>query len=243
VQTVLIVEDEPAIAMALEDALRLEGYGAEVASDGVSGLERALAHPPPDALVLDLRLPGLSGLDLLRRLRAAGGTQPVIVLTARGAEADRVAGLECGADDYVVKPFSMAELVARVRAHLRREREYRVAQGAGGQPETAGDGRGGAEAASFGEVRVDFTGHRLLRDGREEALSALECKLLRLLWLERGRTVSRDRFLREVWGFERMPVTRTVDFHMGRLRKKVEADPSSPRHIVTHHGVGYRLET
>jgi DNA-binding response OmpR family regulator len=238
---VLVIEDEAPIAMALEDGLGLEGLVVEVAADGPGGLARALAAPAPDLVVLDLRLPGMSGLDVLRRLRAEGRRMPVIALTARGGEADRVAGLECGADDYVTKPFSVAELIARVRAHLRREREYRPADGGGGAVRC-----GGVDAAAglarFGAVEVDFAGARATHAGCALALTPLELKLLRLLWDERGRTVTRERLLREVWGYERLVVTRAVDFHIGQLRKKIEDDPAAPRFLKTHHGVGYRLE-
>ncbi len=235
---ILVVEDEPPIAMALEDGLGLEGYAVTVASNGTDGLAHALAEPRPDVILLDLRMPGMSGLDVLKRLRAEGVRTPVMILTARGAEADRVAGLECGADDYVVKPFSMAEVIARVRAHLRRDREY----GTTAADEAEAASAAAEETVTFGDVQIDFVGHLGKKGETDLALSPLEMKILRLLWDERGRTVSRERFLREVWGYERLPVTRTVDFHMGRLRQKIEDDPKTPRHIKTHHGVGYRLE-
>ncbi|MHC4392299.1 MAG: response regulator transcription factor [Planctomycetota bacterium] len=239
---ILVVEDEEAIAMALEDGLALEGYAVTTATDGDAGLAAALKEPAADVILLDLRLPGRSGLDVLRGLRGSGVTSPVIVLTARGSEADRVAGLECGADDYVVKPFSMAEVIARVRAHLRRAREYAPEPARSEPASQAAPGLVPESVARFGDVEVDFDGHRATKAGLEITLSALELKILFVLWRERGKTVTRSDFLTEVWGYQKLPVTRTVDFHVGRLRGKVEDDPKNPVHIVTHHGVGYRLQ-
>ena len=231
---ILVVEDEAPIALALEDGLRLEGFQVEVVGDGQAGLDRALADPAPDVMILDMRLPKLDGMEVLRRLRASGARLRVVALTARGSEADRVAGLECGADDYVTKPFSMAELLARIRVQLRRKSEL-AERSPGTEPASQ-------ELAEFGDVTVDFSGHRVVKGEQEVALSSLELKMLKLLWDERGRTVSRERFLREVWGYDHLPVTRTVDFHVQGLRRKLEDDPSKPCWIQTHHGVGYRLE-
>ncbi|MBI4575046.1 MAG: response regulator transcription factor [Planctomycetes bacterium] len=227
--TVLVVEDEESIRVALADKLRTEGFQVEVASGGLEGLEAA-RRLRPGLVILDLMLPGLPGLEVLRRLRSEALPSAVIVLTARDRETDRVVGLELGADDYVTKPFSVRELVARVRAVLRRG-------------ESASAPAGAAERVYIGDVEVDFAAYRARRGAGEPVpLSPLEARMLRYLVSRRGRVVPRDEFLNAVWGYQAYPTTRTVDFHVKNLRRKIEEDPSHPRHIVTVHGVGYRFD-
>jgi DNA-binding response OmpR family regulator len=222
---ILLVEDEEAMIAGLEYALQKEGFGVSTARDGDSAAER-LKHGGFDLVVLDLMLPKRSGFDVLRELRTTDADTPVILLTAKGQEADKVRGFDLGADDYVTKPFGLAELLARIRARLR--------------------ARGGTEAMPdllvLGDTVIDLKNFSVTRSGVKDVLSVREADMLRLLYRNRGQTVPRRRFLREVWGHERMPATRTVDQHMAKLRQKVEADAANPRHIMTVFGVGYRLE-
>ena len=220
---ILIVDDEPAIVRGLEDNLRFEGYETLAASSGEQGLARALGEAP-DLVLLDVTMPGRSGWDVCRELRQRGLDVPIIMLTARGEEADRVRGLELGADDYVTKPFSLRELLARVRAVLRRPGPRRK-----------------FEELAFGDVRVHRRGRRVTRAGREVRLTRKEYDLLVYLATHPGDVVTRERLLDEVWGYERFPTTRTVDTHVLRLRRKLEADPDRPRFIHTVHGQGYRF--
>ena len=220
---ILIVDDEPAIVRGLEDNLRFEGYETLAASSGEQGLARALGEAP-DLVLLDVTMPGRSGWDVCRELRQRGLDVPIIMLTARGEEADRVRGLELGADDYVTKPFSLRELLARVRAVLRRPGPRRK-----------------FEELAFGDVRVHRRGRRVTRAGREVQLTRKEYDLLVYLAGHQGDVVTRERLLDEVWGYERFPTTRTVDTHVLRLRRKLEADPDRPRFIHTVHGQGYRF--
>ena len=220
---ILIVDDEPAIVRGLEDNLRFEGYDTLAATSGEEGLARALGEAP-DLVLLDVMMPALSGWDVCRELRRRGVDVPVIMLTARGEEADRVRGLELGADDYVSKPFALRELLARVRAVLRRPGP-----------------RQKFEALAFGDVRVHLRGRRVTRNGRAVRMTRKEFDLLVYLAAHGGEIVTRDRLLDEVWGYERFPTTRTVDTHVLRLRRKLEADPDRPRFIETVHGQGYRF--
>ena len=220
---ILIVDDEPAIVRGLEDNLRFEGYETLAASSGEQGLARALGEAP-DLVLLDVTLPGRSGWDVCRELRQRGLDVPIIMLTARGEEADRVRGLELGADDYITKPFSLRELLARVRAVLRRPGPRRK-----------------FEELAFGDVRVHGRGRRVTRAGREVRLTRKEYDLLVYLAGHQGDVVTRERLLDEVWGYERFHTTRTVDTHVLRLRRKLEADPDRPRFIHTVHGQGYRF--
>jgi two-component system alkaline phosphatase synthesis response regulator PhoP len=221
---ILLVEDEPSLALTLEDRLRAEGYAVAVARDGEAGL-LAARRDAFDLLILDVMLPRRSGLDVCRELRGAGHRVPVLMLTARGQLTDKVVGLKLGADDYLVKPFEMAELLARVEALLRRTAPL----------------RGEAPAASFGAVRVDFRRAECERDGRSVELSAKELQLLRYFVEHKGATLSRGELLEAVWGARSMPATRTVDVHVAGLRRKLEPDPRSPRHILTVHGLGYKF--
>jgi len=220
---ILIVDDEPEMVRGLDDNLRFEGYETLAATDGRDGLALALREGP-DLILLDIMMPRMSGWDLLRALRQKGVDVPVIMLTARGEEVDRVLGLELGADDYVTKPFSLRELLARVRAVLRRPGP-----------------RQKAEVVAFGDVRLHLRGRQAFRGGREVRLTRKEFDLLRYLVEHRGEVLTRERLLDEVWGYERFPTTRTVDTHILRLRQKFEPDPEHPVHILTAHGQGYRF--
>jgi DNA-binding response OmpR family regulator len=221
---VLVVEDESAILQGLRDNLEFEGYEVFTATDGIAGLELIRGHDP-HLIVLDLMLPRLSGYELCRKLRAEGVHTPILMLTARGEEADRVLGLDLGADDYVTKPFSVRELMARVRALLRRSAHDEVLP----------------NALEFGDVRVDFTRYEALRGGRKVELTRKEFGLLRLLAAREGAVVTRDELLEKVWGYDATPTTRTVDNHLAALRAKLERDAGDPCHLVTVHGVGYKL--
>jgi DNA-binding response OmpR family regulator len=222
---ILIVEDELPMRTALVDLLQAQGYRVVAADDGARGLERAL-DDPPDLLLLDVMMPKLDGYTVCREVRQRAPGLPVLLLTAKGSVDDRVTGLDAGADDYLVKPFSSRELLARVRALLRR-----------------GERRTGAvESLEFGEVAVDFVRHVCTRAGRKIALTAKEFSILKLLAARPGEPVTREQFLEAVWGYNAFPTTRTVDNQVLSLRAKLEPDPAQPRHLLTVHGVGYRLE-
>jgi len=221
----LVVEDEPGLRMGLVDGLRSEGFTVEECADGASGLARAEAGAL-DALVLDLMLPGLDGLEVLRRLRRARNPLPVLILSARGEDADRILGFEYGADDYVVKPAPLREIVLRLRAILRR---------AGEAPAVT--------QVRFGEVEADFSAYSLTRGGKRFGLNRMEAELLRFFLAHPGEPLDRNRLLVEVWGQARpASATRTVDTHVFRLRQKLEEDPERPRHLHTLRGVGYRFD-
>jgi DNA-binding response OmpR family regulator len=220
---ILVVDDEPEIVRGLEDNLRFEGYQTSSATDGETALTLA-AREAPDLIILDLMMPRMSGWDVCCALRARGIKVPIIVLTARGGEADRVRGLELGADDYITKPFSLRELLARVRAVLRRP-----------------GAREAWEEYAFGDVRVQLRSRQVFKGGREVTLTRKEFDLLAYLLAHRGEVITRERLLDEVWGYERFPTTRTVDTHVLRLRRKFEADPDRPQRILTVHGQGYKL--
>jgi DNA-binding response OmpR family regulator len=220
---ILIIDDEPEMVRGLADNLRFEGYQTLSATNGADGLALALQEGP-DLVLLDVMMPRLSGWDVLRELRAKERDIPVIMLTARGEEADRVLGLELGADDYVSKPFSLRELLARVRAVLRRPGP-----------------RQRLETFAFGDVRLHVRARQVFKAGREIRLTRKEFDLLRYLVEHQGEVVTRDRLLDEVWGYEQFPTTRTVDTHVLRLRQKLESDPDRPVHLLTVHGQGYRM--
>ena len=220
---ILLVEDEPGLVLTLTDRLSKEGYAVDSAGDGETGLERA-TREAFDLLLLDLMLPRMSGFDVCRELRRRGIGRPSS-LTARGQMVDKVVGLKLGADDYVTKPFEMAELLARVEAHLRRTPSV---------PHPV-------EGYAFGDLRVDFRKAEALCDGVAIDLSAREFQLLRYFVEHRGATLTRDELLNEVWGYNSMPSTRTVDVHVAWLRQKIEPNPRHPQFILTIHGMGYKF--
>ncbi len=220
----MIVEDEYAMRRALEDALAAEGHRVLVAESGPVGLEKALAERP-DLVLLDVMMPGLDGFAVAGELRRVGFEAPILMLTAKGTVDDRVAGLDAGADDYLVKPFSTEELLARVRALLRRRRRE----------------SGAVLRLELGTVRVDFARQTAEKGGKALHLTAKEFAILRLLAEADGGAVPRERFLDVVWGYGAFPTTRTVDTHLASLRAKIEADPGAPCFLRTVHGVGYRL--
>jgi DNA-binding response OmpR family regulator len=222
--TVLAVEDDPAILRGLSDNLRFEGYEVVTASDGETGY-RMQQETKPDLILLDLMLPRMGGLELCRKLRAEGIQTPILMLTARSEEPDRILGLDLGADDYVTKPFSVRELMARVRALLRRS-----------QPRTELP-----DDLRFAGVEIDFLRYEASRDGARLDMTRKEFAILRYLASRAGEVVSRDDLLNEVWGYESYPSSRTVDNHVAGLRAKLEHDTSQPEHIRTVHGVGYKF--
>ena len=228
---ILIVEDDPSIALGLEGALQSEGYETLTACTGSEGLRLTRAFPP-DLLILDVMLPGMSGLELCKRLRDEGIMTPVIMLTAKAEENDKVLGLELGADDYVTKPFGVRELLARVRAHLRREE--------GGTPAAGG---GKPARYEFGNVVVDFKRREVYKGGALQELTNREFRLLEYMLQHPGELLTRDRLLNDIWGYDASPTTRTVDNHILRLRKHIEPDPDNPRYIKTIRGAGYLFET
>ena len=221
---ILIVEDEPGMAMGLEDNLRSQGYETLIARDGEAGLEMALRERP-DLIVLDIMLPRKDGFEVCRELRSRNVSVPILMLTARGQEADKVRGLDLGADDYITKPFSVKEFLARVRASLRRWEERKQ-----------------IETVRFGGVCIDFVRHLATKRGVEIELSHREFELLRFLVEHEGEVLSRDRILDEVWGPDALPTPRTVDVRVANLRAKLEDRPDHPEHILTVHRVGYRFE-
>jgi DNA-binding response OmpR family regulator len=223
---VLVVEDNRDLAFGLRNNLEIEGYAVTVAEDGEDALRRA-ADGSPDLMILDLMLPRLSGFHVLRRLREEGSGLPILILTARGEEADKVRGLKLGADDYVTKPFSLLELLARVEALLRR----------------AGDGARPVAAAwaRFGRVEFDLATRRVRVDGGQVTLTPKEFDLLDELWRGRGAVIPRAQLLERVWGYPSSVLTRTIDTHVAELRRKLERDPSQPEHILTVRSIGYRL--
>ncbi|HEX6740098.1 MAG TPA: response regulator transcription factor [Vicinamibacteria bacterium] len=223
-QKILIVEDEPDMVLGLKDNFEFEGYEVVTASDGQAGLERA-RNDKPDLVILDIMMPKLSGLEVCKTLRSEGFEAPIIMLTARGQEIDKVVGLELGADDYVTKPFSIRELLARVRAILRRT------EGA----------KKRLSRYRFSDVELDFETYRAKKGGEALDMSPREFELIRYLIERKGETVSRDRLLEDVWGYESYPSTRTVDTHIAKLRAKIGDSGSEPRYILTIHGVGYKF--
>ena len=221
---ILIVEDEPNMVSGLRDNFEFEGYEVITAGDGVAGLQRALSDSP-DLVLLDVMMPRMSGLDVCKQLKAKRPSVPIIMLTARGQELDKVVGLELGADDYVTKPFSIRELLARVKAVMRRA-----------QP-LAKD----KERYSFADVEVNLRSCQVSRAGQNLEFSSKEFELLKYFVCHPGETLTRDRLLEEVWGYDKFPTTRTVDAHIVRLRQKLEARPEEPRFILTVHGTGYKF--
>jgi DNA-binding response OmpR family regulator len=223
---ILIIEDDLAILRGLKDNLEYESYEVLTATDGEQGY-CLIQETKPDLIILDLMLPKMNGYELCRKVRKEGIPTPILMLTARGEEMDRVHGLDLGADDYVTKPFSVPELLARIRAIIRRIHKART----GDLP----------NEVRFGDVFIDFKCFEARKDDGSLDMSRKEFGVLRLLAARAGEVVSRDELLDEVWGYDRYPTTRTVDNHISLLRTKLEDDPSHPRHLITVHGVGYKL--
>ena len=222
--TILVVDDEPSILNVVQAYLQQEGYAVYTATDGPSALKAARAYRP-DLIVLDIMLPGMDGLEVLQRLRQESDVY-VLMLTARADETDKIVGLTMGADDYLTKPFSPRELVARVKAILRR-----------------GRGTGGGEPAlDFGDLRIDPEARQVWKRGQPVELTPIEFDLLLTLARHRGRVLSRDQLIEQVWGYDYYGDERVVDVHIGHLRKKIEDDPAAPKWIVTVRGAGYRFE-
>lgn len=222
---ILIIEDEEDLVKGLKINLVDEGYEVDYALNGKVGFEKALKEKP-DLILLDIMLPGMNGLEICKELRANKLDIPILMLTAKGEEIDKVIGLEMGADDYISKPFSIRELMARVKAHLRREN------------------RGGETipgVVHLGSMTIDFEHFKIIHRNEEIDLTSLEVDVLRFLMQQNGKVVSRDMLLDKIWGYEKFPTTRTIDNHILKLRKKIEIDPNHPRHILTVYGGGYRF--
>lgn len=224
---ILIVEDEEPIREGLKDAFKGEGYQVLSEKDGPSGYKTVLVKKP-DLVILDLMLPGMSGLDVCKNLRSGSNQTPIIMLTAKSTEADKIVGLELGADDYVTKPFSVSELLSRVKALLRRA-ERNVER------------KEGAKLLVFDDVKVDFLRFKAEKAGKKLEMSKTEFKILRFFATRCEEVISREAFLDEVWGYEEYPTTRTVDNFIVKLRSKIEKNPKNPRHLTTIYGVGYKF--
>jgi DNA-binding response OmpR family regulator len=223
---ILVIEDEPQMLLGLRDNLELEGYEVQTAGDGDEGLLKAASFQP-DLVILDVMLPRKNGFDVCRELRARSIATPVVMLTARNQETDKVLGLELGADDYVTKPFSITELLARVRAVLRRS---------GSRPAA-----GAADTYRIGDLEIDFRIHQARRGKQRVEFTAREFELLRYFVTHIGQVVTREQILNEVWGYEEFPTTRTIDNFVAKLRQKIEKSPHAPEHILTIHGSGYKF--
>ena len=223
---VLIVEDDESMSVALRDGFQYEGYAVTVAKDGEAGLHLATADPP-DLILLDVMLPKMTGLDICKQLRGNGNGVPIIMLTARGQEIDKVLGLKLGADDYITKPFGFMELLARAEAVLRRAKGTAAAAP--------------PESYRFGDVCIDFKRHEARKGSEPIELSPREFQLLAYFIQHRGEIVTREKLLDTVWDYNAIPFTRTVDMHIAKLRKKIEDNPGDPKHIVTVHRLGYKF--
>jgi len=225
-KNILIVEDDASIRIVLQDALTSMGYEVKTADNGIKGLEMA-KELRPDLLILDLMLPLMDGYEICRRVRKEGINSPVLMLTVKDEEVDKVLGLELGADDYVTKPFSLKELTARVKALLRRVEEYQDEE----------------SLYRFGNIELDFYKFEACKDGKDLDLTPLELKILKLLVSKKGKVVTRDEFLNEIWGVDNLAVShRTVDSHIAHIRKKIEENPSAPKYILSIHSIGYKFE-
>ncbi len=222
--TILLVEDEEAMLKGLRDAFEHHGFTVKAAKDGETGLQIA-EKEGPDIIILDVMLPGMDGFDVCRTLRKRGVTIPILMLTARAEEVDKVVGLEIGADDYITKPFSTRELLARVKAHLRRTTEKAQV----------------LDRYEFGDVEVDFARFKVFKNKKQIDLTSTEFSLLQFLIKHRNEVVPRERILNEVWGYETYPNSRTVDNHILNLRQKLEGSPHKPDYILTVHGFGYKF--
>ncbi|MFO7845060.1 MAG: response regulator transcription factor [Balneolaceae bacterium] len=225
---ILIVEDEPSLVFTLQDTLESEGYSVTVVSDGESAIEKT-KQVKPDLMLLDLMLPGMSGYEICKKIRALKYTFPIIMLTARDQEVDKVAGLNIGADDYITKPFGVKELLARIQARLRRASSYSKS--------------GPLEVLKLGNVKIDLKESKVSKPGGvTHPLSTREVEMIQYLVERANQPVSRDELLEQVWRYEYSTNTRTVDVHISKLRAKIEEQPDDPHHLVTLHGVGYMLK-
>jgi DNA-binding response OmpR family regulator len=222
---ILIVEDEPNMRMGLKDNLEFEGYDVDSAEDGEAGLNKILTNNY-SLIVMDVMMPKLSGFDVCKTIRKKGITTPVILLTAKGEEIDKVLGLELGADDYVTKPFSLRELLARIKAILRRGENLQ---------------NNDSNKIKIGKIEIDFSSYSANEDKVDIQMSSKEFDVLNYLWKNRNKTVSRENLLNEIWGYDEAPTTRTVDNFILKLRQKIENDPNHPKIIITVHGIGYKL--
>ena len=222
---ILVIEDERKMQQVIKDNLEIEGYRVEVAGDGKTGLQKILDNSYA-LVLLDVMLPEMSGFDVCRKVREKGIATPVIFLTAKGEEIDKVLGLELGADDYITKPFGLRELLARTKAVLRRS------EGTAGGP---------ADKMTIGLVDVDFSTYTATREGKDLTMTPKEFEILKFLWQHRNQTVSRDQLLTNVWGYDESLSTRTIDNFILKLRQKIEPDPARPKCILTIHGIGYKL--
>jgi two-component system, OmpR family, alkaline phosphatase synthesis response regulator PhoP len=224
-KTILIVEDDAGIQMILRDALTSQGYQVTTADDGMKGLELA-RELKPALIILDVMLPLMDGFEVCRKIRKEGIISPILMLTVKDEELDKVLGLELGADDYMTKPFSLKELTARIKALLRRVEDYQEEMG----------------VFRFGDVELDFQKYESRKAGQDLGLSPLELKILRLMITRKGKVITRDEFLDAIWGVDNLTVShRTVDSHIAHIRKKVEENPSDPKHILSVHSVGYKF--
>ena len=224
-EKILIIEDEENLVKGLKLNLDDEGYEVSWAFDGEEGLRKALEESP-DLIILDIMLPKMNGLDVCRELRQKNVGIPVVMLTAKGEEIDKVVGLEIGADDYLTKPFSIRELLARIKAHLRREKRKGVKV---------------PNIYAFGDVEIDFTHFKIRREGKERDITSLECEVLKYFVSHKGEVVTRDMLLDKIWGYEKFPTTRTIDNHILKLRKKIEENPSQPLFLITVPWAGYKF--
>lgn len=222
---ILVIEDEPEMQRGLHDNLEFEGYNVEVIGNGKEGLE-ALTKKKFDLVLLDLMLPEMSGFDVCKKARAEGVATPIIMLTAKGEEVDKVLGLEFGADDYITKPFSLRELLARVKAVLRR---------------TSSDTSLNETKITIGILEINFESYTATKKGKSVAMTSKEFEVIRYLWQHQKQVISRDDLLTQVWGYDESITSRTVDNFIMKLRKNIEKDPSHPKHIITVHGAGYKL--
>ncbi len=221
---ILIVEDEPDMRRGLQDNLEFENYETAASGNGIEGL-RLAERENFDLILLDLMLPGIDGIEVCKRLKSAGNTTPIIMLTARGSEEDKVRGLEIGADDYITKPFSLKELIARIKAILRRTNVERSL----------------LHEYSIDNITLNFDKMTATKNGEPMEFSPREFEMMRLFVENENQVVTREQFLKDVWGYPNSPATRTVDNHVAKLRQKIEKDPESPEHIITVHRMGYKF--
>ena len=222
---ILVVEDDPDMVRGLKDNFEFEHYEVDVARDGEAALEK-ISGFSYDLIILDIMLPKLSGLDVCKRTRKQGIATPIIMLTAKSEEIDKVLGLELGADDYVTKPFGVRELLARVKAVLRRTENLMATP---------------PERMALGTLEMDFAAYTAVRKGEPLSLTPKEFEIMKYLWHHRNKTVTRDALLKQVWGYDESMSTRTVDYYILKLRQKIEEDPANPKYIMTIHGIGYKL--